>query len=198
MGSGKSTVADMISAMVPGTVVVDADQISRNMLAVGGSAFDDVVAEFGPAIVAKDGSIDRGRLAALVFGDTPEAGRLRQRLNALVHPKVRAEEVEKCRAALADGAPLVVLMVPLLFENAMQDMADRTMLVTLGDETERARRLAARSGYSADDTRRRLASQMPDERKRELADVTIDNGGTPAATETAVRRALSAFGVATV
>src|SRR5579862_9576977 len=106
IGAGKSTVATMLTSR--GAVVVDADQIWREMVEPGGPAFDAVVARFGPGVVAADGRLDRAAVAAIVFRDT-EA---RAALEAIAHPLIEAEMAR--RAASHANAELVVLDIPLL------------------------------------------------------------------------------------
>jgi dephospho-CoA kinase len=170
VGGGKSTVARMLQEL-GGAVVIDADAITRQLQAPGGEAFAEIVRAFGPEIVASDGTIDRARLGSLVFSD----GEKLKVLNSIVHPKVRAEELR----LLGENRdrPLVVLMVPLLFENKMQGLAGKTLVVTL-DEATRRKRLRERDGLSDEKIARRLAAQMPDAEKAKMADYVVDNSGT--------------------
>lgn len=182
MGGGKSTVAQMLQEL-GGAVVIDADAITRQLQMPGGTAYADIVRAFGPEIVAPDGTIDRARLGSLVFGD----GDKLKLLNSIVHPKVRAEELRLLGEN--QGKPLVVLMVPLLFENKMQGLADKTLVVTVDEQTRR-RRLRERDGMSDEKIARRLAAQMPDAEKAKLADYVVDNSGTLSETREQVLKVL--------
>ena len=170
VGSGKSTVAKLFEEL-GGARVIDADAIAHQVQVPGGSAFPEIVQAFGPAILAENGSIDRGKLATLVFGDQSK----RKLLNSIVHPKVRTEELR-----LLDEwrhEPLVVLMVPLLLENRMQHLVEKIVVVTV-DEENRRKRLWERSQMTPGEIERRLAAQMPDAEKVRQADFAIDNSGS--------------------
>lgn len=188
VGSGKSTVASILEELA-GAVVIDADAIAHQVQSPGGSAYAEIVAAFGPEILNADGTIDRRRLAAQVFGDEAR----RHLLNSIMHPRVRDEELRLLDEYRTH--PLVVLMVPLLLENRMENLVDRVMVVTVS-EAERKRRLFERSGMTPEEVDRRLAAQMPDAEKARLADVVIDNSGTLAETRRQVREALQKLGVA--
>ncbi len=167
-GCGKSTVAALI-AEESGAAVIDADRIAREALEPGGAAFAAVVEAFGPAILGPAGRIDRPALAARVFADRAELARL----NALVHPPVRAAELALLEAW--KDRPLVVLDVPLLFEAGMRSLADSVAVVVIG-ERQRYGRLKGR-GFREAEVTRRLGMQMAQARKRRLADHIIDNSG---------------------
>jgi dephospho-CoA kinase len=147
---------------------------------------------FGPEVVQADGSLDRARLAEIVFAD-PAA---RERLGAIVHPAVGQEMARRLAEALAAGAPLIVLDNPLLFEGrarraaagtpAASDRAEETILVYAPVETQIARQLV-RDGVSEELARQRIAAQLPIEAKRALATHVIDNTGSLAETERQVR-----------
>lgn len=152
-----------------GAVVVDADALAREVLQVGTPGLAEVVQEFGPEVLAADGSLDRAALARIVFAD-PER---RQRLEAITHPRIAARTAELIRQAPADA--VVVHDVPLLVEKGMADRYDLVVIVGASQAT-RLRRLADR-GMSADDARARIAAQATDDQRREVADVWIENDG---------------------
>ena len=165
IGSGKSTVAALLAER--GAVVVDADRIAREVVAPGTPGLAAVVAEFGEQVLAPDGSLDRPALAAVVFSD-PAA---RARLDAVVHPLVRAGAAEALAAAPRDA--VVVQDVPLLVETGQAGSYD-LVLVVQTDVEERVRRLVGR-GLSAADARARIASQASDEERAAVADVVLTN-----------------------
>jgi dephospho-CoA kinase len=169
IGSGKSTVAALLAGH--GAVVVDADRIAREVVEPGTAGLAAVVAEFGEGVLAPDGSLDRPALAAVVFAD-PAA---RARLDAVVHPLVRRRAAE-LMAGLPDDA-VVVQDVPLLAETGQAGSYDLVLVVEADPET-RVARLVAR-GLAADDARARIAAQASDEQRRAIADVVLDNRGTP-------------------
>jgi len=167
IGSGKSTVAALLAAH--GAQVVDADRIARAVVEPGTPGLAAVVAEFGAEVLAADGALDRAALASVVFSD-PAA---RARLDAIVHPLVRARAAELVAAAPADG--VVVQDVPLLVETGQAGSFD-LVLVVEADQGARVRRLVER-GLTVEDARARIAAQATDEQRRAVADVVVPNDG---------------------
>ena len=167
IGSGKSTVAALLAER--GARVVDADRIAREVVEPGTPGLAAVVAEFGPEVLTADGALNRPALAALVFGD-PAA---RARLDAVVHPLVRARAAELVAAAPPDA--VVVQDVPLLVETGQAGSYDLVLVV----ETDLATRVArlGERGLAAEDARARIASQATDEQRRAVADVVLHNDG---------------------
>jgi dephospho-CoA kinase len=168
IGSGKSTVSGLLAAR--GAVIVDADRIAREVVEPGTPGLATVVEAFGDAVLAPDGWLDRPALAAIVFAD-PEA---RRRLDAIVHPLVRARGRE-LEAAAPPGS-VVVHDVPLLVETGQASSFD-LVLVVLADVETRVARLVQR-GLTAEDARARIAVQATDEQRRAIGDVVLDNSGT--------------------
>lgn len=176
IGSGKSTAARRFAAL--GAVLVDSDVLAREAVAPGTDGLAAVVTEFGRGVLGADGGLDRPALAAVVFGD-PAA---RERLNAIVHPRVRDRTEELVAAAPPDA--IVVQDVPLLVET--RSPADFALVVVVhATAAERERRLVAR-GLAAGDARARIAAQAGDDARRAAADVWLDNGGPPPALDAAV------------
>ncbi|CCH88790.1 Dephospho-CoA kinase [Modestobacter italicus] len=178
IGSGKSTVAALLAQR--GARVVDADRIAREVVEPGTPGLAAVVAEFGDGVRTADGALDRPALAAVVFGD-PAA---RARLDAIVHPLVRARAAELVEAAPPDA--VVVQDVPLLVETGQAGSYDLVLVVETDLET-RVARLGER-GLAAEDARARIASQATDEQRRAVADVVLRNDGDRAALEAQVER----------
>lgn len=182
IGSGKSRVLALLAEL--GAAVISADQVAREVVEPGKPAYRHVVERFGPDIVRADGSLDRAKLAAIVFHDADA----RRDLEAIVHPAVR-EETEAKIAALAarrDGPRVVVNEVPLLFEAGREGDFDQIWVVYASEETA-LRRAAARDNASEAQIRARMAAQMPIAEKVKRADVVIDNDGDWEATERQVR-----------
>jgi dephospho-CoA kinase len=167
IGSGKSTVAALLAQH--GARVVDADRIAREVVEPGTPGLAAVVAEFGDGVLTLEGALDRPALAGLVFGD-PAA---RARLDAVVHPLVRARAAELVAAAPGDA--VVVQDVPLLVETGQAGSFD-LVLVVEADVDTRVARLVER-GLAAEDARARIASQATDEQRRAVADVVLRNDG---------------------
>ncbi len=168
IGSGKSEVGKVFGVL--GALVIDADELARAAVAPGSPGLRAIASRFS-GVVAADGSLDRAALASVVFHD-PSA---RDDLGAIVHPEVR--RLGAAREAAAGPEQIVIHDVPLLFEGGFYRTCDANVLVVADEET-RIGRVVARSGFSEDDVRRRMAAQIDPERARELADYTIDNDGT--------------------
>ena len=179
IGSGKSTVARMLAAR--GAVVLDADVLAREVVEPGTPGFHAVLERFGDAVRSSDGSLDRSRLAAIVFADD-EA---RRDLEAIVHPQVRVR-IAEAAAAHADSDAVVVVDSPLLIETGAHESFPVVIVVTAPDDA-RIARLTAR-GMGEADARARMAAQMPLEEKATHADVLLDNGGSEAELESQVDR----------
>jgi dephospho-CoA kinase len=169
IGSGKSTVSRLLAEH--GAHVVDADVLAREVVAPGTPGLAAVVEAFGERVVGPDGGLDRPALAAVVFGD-PAA---RATLDGIVHPLVRARAVELI-SAMPDDA-VVVQDIPLLVETGQAGSFD-LVLVVEADLEIRVARLVQR-GLSEEDARARIAAQATDEQRRAVADVVLDNSGTP-------------------
>lgn len=168
IGSGKSEVARRLAAY--GALVVDADALAREVVAPGTPGLAAVVAEFGVGVLADDGSLDRKRLATLVFTD--EAARMR--LNEIVHPLVRAETERRCAAAPADA--IVVNDVPLLVETGLAAAYD-VVVVVESPRDQRLARLTRGRGLTEAEAESRMAVQATDVQRRAVADMVIVNGG---------------------
>jgi dephospho-CoA kinase len=179
-GSGKSTVSAMLKEL--GATVIDADEAAHAAYEPGSPGFDAVVREFGPEFV-KDGRIDRARLGQLVFNDEDA----RHRLNAIVHPLVREWMAARTAEAVEAGAEVVVQDVPLLFENGLERLYSTSVLVYV-PELLQVERLVSGRGLSEDRARAMIASQMPIDKKREIAHHVIDNSGTRGETRDQVDR----------
>jgi dephospho-CoA kinase len=170
VGSGKSTVADMLREL--GAEVVDADEASHAVYEPGTPGFAAVVREFGDDFV-RDGRIDRQRLGALVFGDLDA----RHRLNAIVHPLVREWMAARTAEAALRGAKVVVQVVPLLFENGLERLFSTIVLVYVSEEMQ-VERLVKGRGLTPERARAMIAAQMPIDEKRRQAHHVIDNSGS--------------------
>jgi dephospho-CoA kinase len=167
IGSGKTTVAAMLAER--GAVVVDADQIARDLVEPGGAALAVLVTEFGPRILQADGALSRAELAALAFSD-PEAT---TRLNAIMHPLIRAEAEQQIATT---GSPIVVYDMPLLVETGQADLVDVVVVVDVPEDVQVERAVRMR-GLDEADVQRRMAVQVSRADRLAAADVVIDNSG---------------------
>jgi dephospho-CoA kinase len=168
IGMGKSTTAAMFAS--EGVPVWDADAAVHRLYAPQGAAVAPVVAAFGD-VADGAGGIDRQKLAARVLGDPPALARL----ESIVHPLVAGDRADFLELAWAAGHGFVVVDVPLLFETGAERTVDTVVVVTCAAEIQ-AQRVLARPGMTAERFEAILARQMPDARKRELADHLIDTG----------------------
>ena len=169
IGSGKSTVSRLLEQR--GALIVDADVIAREVVAPRTPGLAAISEAFGSGVLAPDGSLDRPALAAVVFAD-PSA---RARLDGIVHPLVRARATALIEA-MPEGA-VVVQDIPLLVESGQAGSFDLVLVVETDLET-RVTRLVQR-GLPEQDARARIAAQASDEQRRAVADVVLDNSGTP-------------------
>jgi len=168
-------------------VLVDADAIAREVVAPGTPGLQKIVEEFGDDVLATDGSLDRDKMAAIVFADDDA----RQRLNGIVHPLVGAAMVQRTvRAGEHNPNAVVVNDVPLLAEGGLRDRYDVVIVVDVDPETQ-LRRLVDKRGMSADDARARMAAQASREQRLEMADIVIDNSGDLAALDARVQEVWS-------
>lgn len=172
IGSGKSAAAERFAAL--GAAVVDTDAIAHELTGSGGDAIAGIREQFGDTLIDHTGALDRAAMRALVFAD-PDA---RKRLEAILHPLIRAESARRCRAA---ATPYVVLAVPLLIESGhWQQRCDRVCVVDC-PEDEQVRRVIARSGLSAEQVRAIMATQATRKTRLAAADDIVDNSGDLAA-----------------
>ncbi len=185
IGMGKSTVAAMFAEQ--GAPSFNSDDAVHTLYAAGGAAVAPVSEAF-PGVV-RDGAIDRVALSKLVLDDTPAL----RRLEAIVHPLVRAAQAQFLSDQRAAGAKAVVLDIPLLFESSATNFFDKIVVVSAPAELQRARVLA-RPGMTAEKFESILARQVPDAEKRMHADFVIDTGGSFEDTRAQVSAVLDALG----
>lgn len=169
IASGKSTVATRLAEL--GAVVIDADQVVRDLQEPGQPGWQGIREEFGPEVFTADGLLDRAALGALVFADAEARGRL----NAVMHPLVRAE-AERRQQQAGPGA-VVVRDVPLLVETGQAGDFE-TVLVVQAPEAERVRRMVEDRGMDEAQARARIAAQATDAERAAVATAVLDNSGT--------------------
>ena len=168
IASGKSTVARELERL--GAVIIDADVLARDVVALGTEGLKAVVARFGDAVLAADGSLDRRALAGIVFADL----QARADLNAIIHPRVR-ERAAELEAAAPAGA-VVVHVIPLLVETGQQDDFDAVVVVDTTVE-EQLRRLTRRDSLTQTEAEQRVAAQASREERLGAATHVIDSSG---------------------
>ena len=179
IGSGKTTVANQFAAL--GIEVVDADLIAREVVAPGTPALAAIVNHFGAEMLTEQGLLDRRALRERIFSD-PAA---KSWLNALLHPIIRSEMLRQCAAV---SSPYCLLVVPLLVENRLTELADRVLVIDV-DEATQIERTCHRDGVSREQAQAILASQASRSERLAMADDVLDNqSGT---TETIRERILA-------
>ena len=181
IASGKSTVGQLFADR--GAVVIDADQLARDAVAVGSSGLAEVVARFGEGILQEDGSLDRPALGRIVFSDE----RARRDLEAIIHPRVRTGSLEGQQEAW-DRGRIAIRMIPLLVETGQAGDFDELIVVDVPPEVQ-VQRLMARSGLTEDEAWARVRAQVPRDERLAAATIVIDNSGTPDQLEPQVERA---------
>ncbi|TMD46811.1 MAG: dephospho-CoA kinase [Chloroflexi bacterium] len=170
IGSGKSMVAQIFARL--GAVVIDADQLAREVVEPGQPALQEIATAFGRDVLLSDGRLDRSKLAGIIFAD-PAA---RARLDAITHPRIRARMDEEIKARRS-GPGVLIVDIPLLYENDRTHSVERVIVVWVDPQTQ-LRRIRRRDGLSAEAARQRIAAQMPLDAKRARADHVIDNSGS--------------------
>ncbi|MGW1123375.1 dephospho-CoA kinase [Streptomyces sp. NPDC002526] len=168
IGAGKSEVSRLLVGH--GAVLIDSDRIAREVVEPGTPGLAAVAEEFGPGILAPDGTLDRPALGTIVFADPDRLAAL----NAIVHPLVRDRSAELEKAAGPDS--VVVHDVPLLTENGLAPLYDLVIVVDAAPETQLDRLVRLR-GMTEADARARMAAQATREQRRAVADLVIDNDG---------------------
>ena len=186
IGCGKSTVASWLGER-PGVVVIDADQVAREVVEPGEPALDAVLARFGADLRRADGSLDRAALGRIVFADP---GALRD-LEAIVHPAVRPRIMAAVAAAEADEAAGVVIEAIRLVEGGLAELCDEVWLVTCDAAVQRERLVSRDATPGTADARIAAQAGLTD-RVRPVSTQVIDTSGTLAATRLIVERALDA------
>lgn len=185
IGMGKSTAAAAFRrARIP---VFDADHEVHRLQARGGAAVAPIAAAFPGAV--RDGAVDRAVLRAIVIADAAAF----RRLEAIVHPLVRATERRFLARARRAGQKLVVLDIPLLFETGGERRVDQVVVVSAPPDVQRAR-MRLRSGMTEADTRALIARQMPDADKRHRADIVVRTGLSRHHAQRRLRRVIRELG----
>lgn len=169
IGSGKSEVTRLFEAL--GVPVIDADVIAREAVLPGQDALTEITRIFGREVLTADGTLDRARLADIVFND---AGK-KQQLEGIIHPRVR-ERVRQFKHE-HENEPFVIVVIPLLLESGQHDLVDRILVVHAG-KAVRIQRVRQRDTRSVDQIQSIIDSQADDNERREAADDLIDNNGS--------------------
>ena len=176
IASGKSGVSRVLVRR--GIPVIDADQVARELVAPGSDALREIVEAFGREVLDPGGALDRSRLGAIVFSDEPK----RRRLEAILHPRIRAEQDRRLRKLEGEGAPVAVVDAALMVEGGGWRRFDLLVVVDSREEDQIAR-LRERNGLGEGAARARVRTQIPLAEKVKFADRVVDNRGSLAELE---------------
>lgn len=168
IATGKSTVTKMMKRL--GVPVIDADQIARQVVEPGRSAYQAVIKQFGEDILLENGQINRPKLGSIVFADKEK----REQLNQIVHPAVRQEMLQLRDQYIERGVKSVVLDIPLLFESKLTNMVDKVIVVYVPKQLQ-LKRLINRDQFTELEALQRINAQLPTIEKAKQADAVIDN-----------------------
>lgn len=171
IASGKSTISLMFDDL--NMNVIDADKISREVVRPHEQAYKDIVNYFGKEILREDDTIDRKVLGEIVFHNQEKLNVL----NSFVHPRIREQMIDKRDFLIKKEERVIILDIPLLFENDLVDFVDYTIVVYV-DEVTQIKRLMEREEFTKEEALNRIQLQMSLEEKKKLADAIIDNNGT--------------------
>ena len=166
IGTGKSEAAKFLASL--GAVHLDADAISHELTKPGGEALEPIRAEFGEGVFREDGTLDRQALANITFSDPAR----KRALEAILHPRIQRDLMRGIDRAAEEGAKVVILDVPLLFETGMDALCDETWVLSADAETQVAR-VMMRDRVEREQVEARIQSQMPAEEKEKLATQVI-------------------------
>ena len=169
IGSGKSTLAELFAEQ--GIPVIDTDVIARELVAPGQPCLKEITEAFGDHLLGPGAALDRQRMRQEVFSEPDR----RRRLEAILHPRIRAE-LQRRVAALPDGLPYCVVVIPLLVEAGWQDLVDRVLVVDVPPEQQVAR-TARRDGVTERQVEAILAAQAGREERLAAADDVVRNSG---------------------
>ncbi|MCL2760370.1 MAG: dephospho-CoA kinase [Desulfuromonadales bacterium] len=170
IASGKSTVAEMLQTA--GIPVIDADELSREVVQPGSPCLNRIIAEFGNDILNNDETLNRKALAGIIFGDQER----RKTLESILHPAIASLASEKLHELEDSGKPVAVYMAPLLIEAGIYKNMDEIWVVYVNKKTQ-LKRLVSRDNLSIAEAEMRLSSQMPMEEKIKYGKIIIDNNG---------------------
>jgi dephospho-CoA kinase len=182
IATGKSTVAKLL--MDRGAILIDLDEIAREVVNPGQPTLFRIAERFGQAILQEDGSLNRKKLGDIVFADPSE----RKALEQIIHPAIRA--VMKERMAYYESNTLhklIVVDVPLLYESGLESYFEQMMVVYVPRQTQ-LQRLMERNSLTIEEAERRLTAQMDIEEKKSRGDILIDNSSSIALTELQIER----------
>lgn len=188
IGSGKSSVSKLLRDT--GYEVIDADVVAQSCLEKGTPTYNQVIEEFGKSLLSENETIDRIKLASLVFGNRDQL----EKLEAIIHPAVQAEVIRKRKQLERSHVKAAFYDVPLLFEKKLTDQFDFVVVVYCSED-QQIERVMQRNKFSKEQVLERIHNQMPLAEKKNLADYTIDNSKGLADLDNSVAEFLGAAGL---
>lgn len=188
IASGKSTVAGML--LEYSFPIVDADLVARQVVEPGSETLAKIAEAFGPEVINEDGTMNREKVGAIIFHN-PEQ---RAVLNGIIHPAIRAEMVRQRDEHVANGAEVVVMDIPLLFESKLQHFVEKILVVAVSEEVQLAR-LMKRNLLDEVDAVARIKSQLPMQEKIDGADAVVYNDGSVEESEQQLKKILASWGI---
>lgn len=172
IGAGKSAVSKYLEQL--GACILDADEAAHAVVMPGEIGLERICAAFGNDLLNEDGTLNRKKLASIVFNDKKAL----ECLNAITHPLIREWLDKKAQSSIAQNPDVILVHdAPLLIESGTYKQVDQVWVVTTRDDI-RLERIMQRDHCTAEEAKRRIANQMPEEEKKKYADVIIDNSGT--------------------
>lgn len=184
VGCGKSTISSYMATL--GLPIIDGDKLAREAVAPGSPSMEEIRRVFGSSLFLPDGTLDRAKMADIVFKDQDKI----QALNGILHPYIWQRAWEELLKAQQEGKSIAVLDMPLLLEIGWQLRSEAIWVVKAPVEQQIAR-VIQRNGCTREEALARIRNQMPTESKLNYADVVIDNSGTIEASQAQVREALA-------
>lgn len=172
IATGKSTVSTFLQS-TRSWPLIDTDILAKETMIFGSATYKKVNKHFGDEIMKKDGSIDRDALGKLIFSNTDA----REKLNKIVHPEVLKKTILRIFKAWIIGESVIIVDVPLLFESGFDYLCGKIICVACQENTQ-IQRLQNRNGYTKEDAKKRIRSQMPLDQKNQLADIVVWNDGS--------------------
>lgn len=188
IASGKSTISEMLKEK--GYPIVDADKIARLVVEPGTPSIQAIQKTFGREVLHEDGSLNREVLGRRIFGNEEE----RNKLNAIMHPAIRAEMMKQKETHLANGENTVVMDIPLLFESKLESFVDQIIVVSVHPDIQK-KRLLGRNQLTVEEAENRIGSQLPMAIKEAAADAIIDNNGTVESSKDQLESILRKWGI---
>lgn len=188
IATGKSTIAGMLKEY--GLPIVDADVVARQVVEPGAETLAKIAEAFGQDIIKEDGTMDREKVGSIIFHEPAR----RQVLNDIIHPAIRTEMLRQRDEFIVNGEPHVVMDIPLLFESKLQHFVEKILVVSVTEEIQLAR-LMERSGFSEEEARARISTQLPIQVKIKGADAVIYNDSTLERSKEQLEMILQGWGV---